>query len=116
LAKFLAITASSNRSVPAAWEWCFALKTLPTLPLLSDAARRQFRREALSLGKITDPNVAIAFDFGRDSGIDYLVTEYVPGLTIEAKLAGRPLPEQEILRLGEQLSEGTALPSNVHSG
>lgn len=83
-----------------------ALKTLPKLRLLSDAARRQFRREALSLGRITDPCVAMAFDFGQDGGIDYLVTEYVPGLTIEAKLAGRPLPEKEILRLGEQLASG----------
>ena len=70
-----------------------ALKTLPELPLLSEPARRQFRREALSLGKITDPYVAMAFDFGRDNGIDYLVTEYVPGLTLDAKLAGHPLPE-----------------------
>ena len=33
-----------------------ALKTLPQLALLSGAARRQFRREALSLAKITDPS------------------------------------------------------------
>jgi eukaryotic-like serine/threonine-protein kinase len=83
-----------------------ALKTLPKLSLLSEAARRQFRREALSLGRITDPCVAMAFDFGEDNGIDYLVTEYVPGLTLEAKLAGRPLPEAEVLRLGEQLASG----------
>ena len=46
----------------------------------------------------------MAFDFGDDMGIDYLVTEYVPGLTLEAKLRGRPLAENEILRLGEQLA------------
>ena len=32
-----------------------ALKILPELALLSETARRQFRREALSLAKITDP-------------------------------------------------------------
>jgi serine/threonine protein kinase/tetratricopeptide (TPR) repeat protein len=83
-----------------------ALKTLPQLALLSDAARRQFRREALSLAKITDPHVAMAFDFGRDCGIDYLVTEYVPGLTVEAMLAGRPLPETDVFNLGKQLASG----------
>src|ERR1700704_1702766 len=83
-----------------------ALKTLPKLSLLSDAARRQFRREALSLARITDPHVAMAFDFGHDDGIDYLVTEYVPGLTLEAKLAGRPLPEGEVLQLGKQFASG----------
>jgi len=83
-----------------------ALKTLPQLALLSDAARRQFRREALSLAKITDPHVAMAFDFGRDCGIDYLVTEYVSGLTVEAMLAGRRLPETDVLNLGKQLASG----------
>jgi eukaryotic-like serine/threonine-protein kinase len=83
-----------------------ALKTLPKLPLLSEPARRQFRREALSVGKITDPHVAMAFDFGQANGIDYLVTEYVPGLTLDAKLAGHPLPEQEVFQLGKQLASG----------
>ena len=83
-----------------------ALKTLPRLALLSEAARRQFRREALSLAKITDPHVAMAFDFARDDGIDYLVTEYVPGLTLEAKLAGRPLPETDVFQLGKQMASG----------
>jgi len=83
-----------------------AFKTLPKLALLSEPARRQFRREALSLAKITDPYVAMAFDFGQDNGIDYLVTEYVPGLTLDAKLAGRPLPEEEVFQLGKQLASG----------
>jgi len=48
----------------------------------------------------------MAFDFGQDGGVDYLVTEYVPGLTLEAKLGGRPLPEEEVLRLGEQMASG----------
>src|SRR5277367_6502458 len=83
-----------------------ALKTLPGLSLLSEASRRQFRREALSLARITDPHVAMAFDFGSTNGIDYLVTEYVPGLTLEARLSGRPLPEAEVFQLGKQLASG----------
>ena len=83
-----------------------ALKILPQIALLSESTRRRFRREALSLARITDPNVAMAFDFGCDEGIDYLVTEYVPGLTLDSKLAGRPLPESEVLNLGRQLASG----------
>ena len=83
-----------------------ALKILPRVALLSEPARRQFRREALSLARITDPNVTMAFDFGRDDGIDYLVTEYVPGITLDSKIAGRPLPESEVLNLGKQLASG----------
>jgi eukaryotic-like serine/threonine-protein kinase len=83
-----------------------AVKILPQLSQLSEAARRQFRREALSVARITDANVAMAFDFGRDHGFDYLVTEYVPGITLNAKLAGRPLLEGEVLHLGRQLASG----------
>jgi len=83
-----------------------ALKILPKLALLNESARRQFRREALSLAKITDPHVAMAFDFGNDAGIDYLVTEYVPGLTLKNKIAGRALPEPEVLELGKQMASG----------
>ena len=83
-----------------------AVKILPQLSQLSEAARRQFRREALSVARITDPNVAMAFDFGRDQGFDYLVTEFVPGITLNAKIAGRPLPEGEVLHLGKQLASG----------
>jgi|HubBroStandDraft_1064217.scaffolds.fasta_scaffold10026_3 serine/threonine protein kinase/tetratricopeptide (TPR) repeat protein len=83
-----------------------ALKILPKQVQLTEAARQQFRREALSLARITDPHVAMAFDFGQDRGINYLVTEYVPGVTLDAKLAGRPLPEVEVLQLGKQLASG----------
>ena len=83
-----------------------ALKTLPKLTLLSETAQRQFRREATSLAKIADPHVAMAFEFGQDNGTNYLVTEYVPGLTLDAKLAGRPLPEREVFQLGKQLASG----------
>jgi serine/threonine-protein kinase len=83
-----------------------ALKILPQLSLLSEPARRQFHREALSLARITDPNVAMAFDFGRDQGADYLITEYVPGITLSARIAGRALPEGEVLHLGRQMASG----------
>lgn len=83
-----------------------ALKILPPLTLLTEPARRQFRREALSAARISHTNVATAFDFGQQDEIDYLVTEYVPGVTLDAKLAEGPLSEPEVLALGIQLANG----------
>jgi tetratricopeptide (TPR) repeat protein len=83
-----------------------ALKILPPLTLLSEPGRRQFRREALSAARISHPNVATAFDFGQQDEMDYLVTEYVPGVTLDAKLAEGPLSEAESLALGIQLANG----------
>jgi tetratricopeptide (TPR) repeat protein len=83
-----------------------ALKILPPLALLPESSHRQFRREALSAARISHPNVATAFDFGQQDGMDYLVTEYVPGVTLDAKLAEGPLSEAESLALGIQLANG----------
>ena len=38
-----------------------------------------------------------------------LVTEYVPGLTLDTKVAGRPLPQAEVLNLARQLASAVGL-------
>jgi eukaryotic-like serine/threonine-protein kinase len=77
--------------------------------LLSDAsARRRFRKEALSLARVNFPSVATIHEFGSEGELDFLVTEYIPGTTLDAKLSGRPLPQREVVQLGIQLTQGLA--------
>jgi Tfp pilus assembly protein PilF/TolB-like protein len=83
-----------------------ALKFLPPHSFADPAARKNFRQEALTLSKLNHPNVAFVFDFDTQGDTDFIVTEYVPGITLDAKLAGSALPEAEILRLGVQLASG----------
>jgi eukaryotic-like serine/threonine-protein kinase len=83
-----------------------ALKVLPTLSLADPATRRRFRHEALTLSKLNHPNIAMVFDFDTEDNIDFLVTEYVPGVTLDARLALSSLPESEALQLGIQLASG----------
>jgi serine/threonine protein kinase/Flp pilus assembly protein TadD len=85
-----------------------AIKILPAGTLPDEAARRRFRQEALLLSKLEHPNIATIHDFDTEDGIDFLVTEYVAGATLSQKLAGGPLSEREIVRLGMQLAEGLA--------
>src|SRR5690242_1272365 len=82
-----------------------ALKVLPTGPLSDDAARRRFRQEAQALARLNHPNVATVYDFFTENGVDYLVTEYISGITLDTKLKEGPLPEQDVLHLGVQLAE-----------
>jgi serine/threonine-protein kinase len=86
-----------------------AVKVLPPGTFPDENARRRFLREARLLAKLNHPNVAMAFDFGQHDGIDYLVTEYVPGITLDAKLAKGPLPQRTVLELGIQLAKGLAV-------
>jgi eukaryotic-like serine/threonine-protein kinase len=60
----------------------------------------------LTLSKLNHPNVATIHDFDTQHGIDFLVMEYLPGITLSARVARGPLPEKEILNLGVQLAEG----------
>ena len=83
-----------------------ALKVLPAGTLANEAARKRFRREALTLSKLNHPNIATVFDFDAEDDTDFLVTEYITGVTLDAKLAGGPLPWKEVVRLGRQLAEG----------
>jgi eukaryotic-like serine/threonine-protein kinase len=83
-----------------------AVKILPH-DLLSDPARRErFRKEALVVGRLNHPNLAMAFDFGAENGIDYLVTEYIPGVNLDEKIGGQPLPQKTVLELAIQMMNG----------
>ncbi|HET6177965.1 MAG TPA: protein kinase [Candidatus Sulfotelmatobacter sp.] len=77
--------------------------------LLADAtARRRFRKEALSLARVNFPSVATIHEFGSEGDLDFLVTEYIPGITLDAKLYGTRLPQREVVQLGLQLAQGLA--------
>jgi len=85
-----------------------AIKVLTPGTLADEAARKRFRKEAQALSKLNHPNIATIHDFDTDQGVDFLVMEYIPGTTLNAKIAGRPLAEKEIARLGTQLARGLA--------
>ena len=83
-----------------------AIKVLTPGLLTDEGARRRFRNEALSLAKLNHPNVATIFEIGNEDGIDFLVTEYIPGITLDAKLARGALTMKEVTALGTQLCLG----------
>lgn len=91
-----------------------ALKIMPPQMFPTQRARKRFHREARVLAKLNHPNIAMAFDYGEQDGIDYLVTEFVGGMTIDAKMANGPLPERTVVQLGIQLARGLAAAHREH--
>ncbi len=85
-----------------------AIKVLPPGMLTDEAARKRFPKEARALSKLNHPNIQTVLDFDSQDGVDFLVTEYVPGITLSDKLALRALPEKDVTQLGAQLAEGLA--------
>lgn len=83
-----------------------AVKVLPDSALFDEESRLRFRREALALSKVNHPHIATVHDFYTQDGTDFLVMEYLAGVTLVEKLADGPLPEREAARLGRQIAEG----------
>ena len=85
-----------------------AIKVLPLGLLTDEDARKRFRKEALALARLNHPNIATIYEFGQDAGRDFLVTEYIPGITLDAKLAAGPLGVDDLVDLGKQITTGLA--------
>jgi len=91
-----------------------AIKVLPVDRLADEAARKRFRKEALTLSKLNHPHIATIFDFDTQDGVDFLVMEFVHGETLKEKLKSGPLAEKEVTRLGTQVA--TALEEAHEQG
>lgn len=89
-----------------------ALKFLP--PELTDEADRaaRFRREASAAAKVTHSNVTAIYDIAEfteeqtGSTVQYIVMEYVEGVTLKEHLAARESDIAEILRTAEKIAAG----------
>jgi hypothetical protein len=76
-----------------------AIKVVPGA-LVSDALRERFARERHLLAALDHPGIARVLDGGAaDSGLQYLVMEYVDGTPIDAYCEGRHLGVEARLRL-----------------
>jgi serine/threonine protein kinase len=76
-----------------------------------DAERhRRFVREARAAKAVVHPNVAAAYGDGRARGVDYLVVEYIAGVTLREAMRrrGGPLDVAEAARIGEAIASGVA--------
>ncbi len=85
-----------------------ALKVLPPGRLTDEDARRRFKKEALALSRINHPQIATIHDFDTDSGVDFLVMEYIPGRGLDQLAAGGALADDRVRDLGMQLADGLA--------
>jgi eukaryotic-like serine/threonine-protein kinase len=85
-----------------------AIKILPDGSLTEESARRRFRKEAFALSKLNHPHIATIHDFDTEGNTDFLVQEFIEGLTLSEILKAGPLLEKEILIYGSQLAEGIA--------
>ena len=81
-----------------------AIKILPS-HLSDDVMRRQrFEREAKAISSLNHPHICTLYDIGRQDDVDFIVMEFVDGVTLSERLEKGPLPTAEVLEYGIQLS------------
>ena len=85
-----------------------AIKVL-TEALARDAdSLARFEREALSIARLSHPNILAVYELAHDAGCAYLVTELVDGETLRERLAAGPLPPRRAVAYAQQIARGMA--------
>ena len=82
-----------------------AIKVLPSHLCSNPQLRERFDREARTISSLTHPHICALYDVGHQDGIDYLVMEYLEGESLADRLAKGPLPIDQVLRYGIEISD-----------
>lgn len=86
-----------------------AIKVLKPHLAHNGAARRRFAREAQSAAAVVHEHVIPIHDVLTDGDTPYLVMQYVPGQSLQARVDERgPLDAKEVLRIARQAAAGLA--------
>ena len=82
-----------------------AIKVLPDHLSSSPEAKQRFEREARAISALNHPNICTLYDVGHQSGIDYLVMEFLEGETLADRLRRGKLPMEQTLRYATEVAD-----------